>query len=315
MKIFIQIASYRDPDLKNTIDDLITNAKYKSSLNFSICWQHSLDDSWDNIKHYAEYDYIHVIDVPHAQSKGACWARSLTQSLYNGEDFTLQIDSHTRSEPEWDVKLLDLYNSIGKDNTILSAYPSMFVPGESYEQYDKRIFSCHVYNMKNSFISARPKTLEDKSRPRRASTIAAGFIFGPGKLIQDVPYDPGFYFTGEEAALALRLFTCGYDLYHPNINLFYHYYTRKEQKKHWSDHKDWANYSNRAKQRLSCLLGKNNFFNMDKYGLGNIRTIEDWKQYSGIDYVKSRLHTHLIENKEPPYQDIPNLWISQKDLK
>jgi len=35
-------------------------------------------------------------------SQGVCWARAQTQSVVAGEEYTLQIDSHTRFEPDWD---------------------------------------------------------------------------------------------------------------------------------------------------------------------------------------------------------------------
>jgi hypothetical protein len=309
MKIFIQIASYRDPDLKNTIEDLINNSSCADNLSFGICWQHSEEDLWDNIYEYRDRSNFRIIDVNYSESKGACWARNLTQSLYNGEDFTLQIDSHTRSEKDWDNKILSLYKDLEDDMAIFTSYPSMFQPGQTYDEYDKRVFGCHVYGMENGLINSRPRSLDNNTRPMRAVGLAAGFIFGPGRIIKDVPYDPDFYFSGEEAALAIRYYTHGYNLYHPNINLFYHFYTRKEQKKHWSDHKDWHKYSAVARKRLECLLGRNNDFDLSVYGLGKTRSIEDWKEYSGIDYINKKIHKHLVENKEPPYEQDDNLYI------
>ena len=37
--IFVQIASYRDPDLKNTIQSMVDNAKYPNNLVVGICRQ------------------------------------------------------------------------------------------------------------------------------------------------------------------------------------------------------------------------------------------------------------------------------------
>lgn len=180
-KIFIQIASYRDPDLNNTIYDLINNAAYPSRLFFGIC------DQYDNINKIddklKQYINISILSIPYDESRGTCWARSLTQSLFNGEDFTLQIDSHTRSEPNWDEKIIDLYSSFNSKNIILSTYPSMFTPGQNYNEYNKEIYSCHVYGMKNGLINARPRKLVDKTKPMRATSLAAGFIFGSGDII------------------------------------------------------------------------------------------------------------------------------------
>jgi hypothetical protein len=47
-KIFIQIASYRDPELLSTINHCLSRAKYPENLVFSIAWQHSIEDEWDS---------------------------------------------------------------------------------------------------------------------------------------------------------------------------------------------------------------------------------------------------------------------------
>jgi hypothetical protein len=314
MKIFVQIASYRDPDLVNTIADLYLKAKNPKSINVGLCHQYG-DDAWDNPSIFTNRDNIKTISIDHKDSKGACWARSITQTLWQQEEFTLQIDSHSRFEPNWDDNIVQLFNSQNDAKTVFTAYPSMFTPGQNYEQFDKNIYTCHVYGMKNGFISARPKHIKDRSKPVIATAVAAGFIFASSSIISDVKYDPEFYFTGEEAALALRLFTNGYNLYHPNINTIYHYYTRKEQKKHWSDHKDHYQYTKKSHDRLNCLLKRNdNYKNIDTYGLGSDRTIEDWRVYSGIDYINKKLHKDSIEGNYPPYKDQPELWISEQEI-
>ena len=37
--IFVQIASYRDPDLINTLEDILNKAKSPQNLRFGIAWQ------------------------------------------------------------------------------------------------------------------------------------------------------------------------------------------------------------------------------------------------------------------------------------
>lgn len=312
MKIFVQIASYRDADLVNTINDLLNNAKYPENITFGICHQYG-KESWDQPDIFYNIDCeLRLIHIPYSASKGACWARNLTQSLYRDEPFTLQIDSHTRSEPFWDEKILKLYYSFDHKKIILSTYPSMFTPDQTYNEYNKNIYSCHIYTMKNGFISARPRELENISKPMKAVGIAAGFIFGPGSIVSDVKYDPEMYFTGEEASLAIRYFTHGYDLYHPNINLLYHYYTRKDHSKHWIDHSDHYQYTKKSTARLSSLIHLNS--NLGMYGLGKKRTIKQWIEYSGIDYINKKIHKNLLENKEPPFINHENLWINENDL-
>ena len=61
-KIFVQIASYRDPQLIPTILDCIEKADNKDDLVFSIAWQHSEEDEWDNLddlfKNDSRFNYV-----------------------------------------------------------------------------------------------------------------------------------------------------------------------------------------------------------------------------------------------------------------
>jgi len=47
--IFVQIASYRDHELNNTLEYLFKNANYPDNLRVCIAWQHSDEDEWDNL--------------------------------------------------------------------------------------------------------------------------------------------------------------------------------------------------------------------------------------------------------------------------
>ena len=44
--IFIQIASYRDPELVPTLDSLFDNAEFPNNLTVCVAWQHSIGE-WD----------------------------------------------------------------------------------------------------------------------------------------------------------------------------------------------------------------------------------------------------------------------------
>ena len=59
--IFIQIASYRDPELKNTLRDCLANAKYPENLVFCICWQH---DETEDLDDYKDDSRFKILDIP-----------------------------------------------------------------------------------------------------------------------------------------------------------------------------------------------------------------------------------------------------------
>ena len=94
--IFVQIASYRDPELVPTIKNLIEQAAHPERLKICIAHQYSEEDEWDNLDQFASDGRFIVIQIPHNESQGVCWARNQIQQHYKSEDYTLQIDSHHR---------------------------------------------------------------------------------------------------------------------------------------------------------------------------------------------------------------------------
>src|SRR5229473_4826914 len=127
--IFVQIASYRDPQLIPTLNDMFTNCKHPKNLRLSICWQHGPDETIEmftdngfklqndgvednrvhNLKVYTltkNGARLYLIDVHFHKTNGACWARNTCQQLYNKEKYTLQLDSHHRFAPDWDEMLI-----------------------------------------------------------------------------------------------------------------------------------------------------------------------------------------------------------------
>ena len=79
--IFVQIAAYRDSELLPTIQDLLSKSDKPNLLHICICWQHSLDDEWDNLDEYIDDHRFTIIDIDYKDSKGACWAKSYTTTL------------------------------------------------------------------------------------------------------------------------------------------------------------------------------------------------------------------------------------------
>ena len=106
MGIYVQIASYRDPELLPTIEDCIKTAKYPNDLTFGIAWQHNPEDKWDNLDEYKNDSRFRILDYNYLESKGLCWARRQIQKAYEGEEYTLQLDSHHRFTQDWDETAL-----------------------------------------------------------------------------------------------------------------------------------------------------------------------------------------------------------------
>jgi hypothetical protein len=299
--IFVQIASYRDSELIPTIKSCIENAKYPDELSFGLCVQYGeeLDDMYDIMELHPNIKskFIH-----HSQSKGCSWARSICESLYSGEEFTLQTDSHMRFEKDWDVDSIELWKHANDENAIITGYPGIYykdTPESEWPVNAPQI--CNVYRIASRTMKQKPEYMTDYSESdmlKKAVSVSGAYIFSKGKVIQNVPHDPELYFSEEEMNLALRYFTHGYNLYHPTKVLSRHFYGERNQTKHWTDNKKWAHYNKISFERTSALVGYGDI-DLGIYGLGNKRNLLDYKNYSGIDLTNGIVHPLTIKGKEP----------------
>jgi len=315
--IFVQIASYRDPQLLPTLDDMIKNAKYPENLRIGIAWQHSSDDSWDILDTYKEDTRFKILDINYKDSKGVCWARNQVQQLYDGEKYTLQLDSHHRFIKDWDEAIIDMLvnlQSKGHEKPLLTAYIPSFDPDNDPDgrvmvpwkmNFDRFIPEGAVF-----FIPATFDSWDDISHPLPARFYSAHFAFTVGEFCHEVQHDPNYYFHGEEISISVRAYTCGYDLFHPNKVICWHEYTRKGRTKQWDDDKIWHERNNHSHLRNRKLFGMDNEIqNIDfkQYGFGTTRTLKQYEQYAGLSFSKRAITKRVKENKPPPDPDTSNL--------
>ncbi len=110
-----------------------------------------------------------------------------------------------------------------------------------------------------------------------------------------MPYDPNLYFMGEETSLAARLWTHGWDIYHPNRSLVFHYWPRDYRRTHWDDVEGWADLDARSRRRVCDLLAGQQSRDGatpapgDRYGLGCVRSLAEYQEFSGVDFARRQL--------------------------
>ena len=300
MTIFIQIASYRDPELIPTIQDIIDKAKNPENLRIGVCRQYHPDDRFDNLDIYKKDKRFRIVDILFSKSKGCCWARNLTQKLYMGEKYTMQIDSHMRFLKDWDIKLIEtilFLQKQGYSKPLLTGYVQGYEPSKVFVAKDndpplRMIFDKFTSEGVTVFKSEIIPYWEQLVCPVPAKFFAGGFSFTLGKFCQEVQYDPEIYFVGEEISISVRAFTHGYDLFHPHKTLLWHYYTRKRNIKQWDDDKTWYLKDSISYSKLRKLLGIENkgaVNNCGQFGLGTIRSLKDYEKYAGIQFSTSRV--------------------------
>ena len=204
--IFVQIAAYRDPDLPATLHNLIQRAAQPERLRFGICLQLGADDPphWGTSA-YPDHPQLEILSVDATESRGACWARREAQSLYSGEDFLLQIDSHMRAVQHWDDLLLTTWNECRDHRAVLSVYPNGFQQPCRLQTSTLPVMGAAGFDaygiLKFQGISRFRLPDQQPEHPIPGAFIAGGFLFGAGSIVSEVPYDPELYFYGEEIAM------------------------------------------------------------------------------------------------------------------
>jgi len=309
-KIFIQIASYRDPELLPTIRDCIAKAKYPDRLRFGIAWQHSEEDLWDTLAEFKSDDRFKILNIPFKESKGACWARNKIQQLYSGEQYTLQLDSHHRFVQNWDLECITMIKQLqkmGHSKPLLTSYIPSFNPTNDPAErvqipwqmnFDRFIPEGAVF-----FLPGGIDGYQTLKCPIPARFYSAHFAFTLGIFAEEVKHDPEYYFHGEEISIAARAYTHGYDLFHPHKIIAWHEYTRNGRTKQWDDDAKWGERNKISHLRNRTLFGMDNEIqNIDFgiYGFGSVRTLDEYERYAGISFKRRAVQQYTVDNKLPP---------------
>lgn len=312
--IFIQIASYRDPELLNTLNNLIINAKKPENLRFGIAWQHDEKDTWDTFEKFNKDSRFKILDIKANETKGVCWARNKIQELYNGEKFTLQLDSHHRFIKNWDVELIKMYNKLvkaGHQKPLITSYLPSFFPETDPENRTQEVWKMDFNRFTpEGYIFTFPSVIENWKKlkePIPARFYSAHFAFTTGKFCEEVKHDPNMYFHGEEPSIAARAYTWGYDLFHPHKIIGWHEYTREGKKKHWDDHRDWHKQDQESHHRYRMLHGMDGIEctpcvrkSLGEYYFGEERTLEDYERYIGVRFKDRKVQQYTLDRKDPP---------------
>ena len=306
--IFVQIASFRDPQLLPTLNDMIKQAKHPENLRVGICNQINLDDEF-NIDNYQTDPRFRIENVLDTDSEGVCWARHMVQQMYSGETYTLQIDSHMRFEKNWDVEMIQMIKDLqdkGYKKPLLTGYVSSFDPdndpkGRIQEPW-RMAFDRFTPEGCVFFLPETIPGWKDLKKPIPARFYSAHFCFTLGEFATEVQHDPNYYFHGEEISIAVRAYTYGYDLFHPHKVLIWHEYTRKGRTKHWDVDKTWYMKNDISHKRNRELLGVDGevFSGDTSFYFGTERTIKDYEKYAGIKFSNRSVQQYTIDKKYPP---------------
>jgi hypothetical protein len=303
--IFVAIASYADPELPRTLEDCSAMARWPDTLRFGICWQHDPHRSID-VERFRADARFRFIDRTVQESQGGPWARNLAQSLWRGEAYTLQVDSHMKFEPDWDARLVEMLETLPAEKPIITMNAPLFHyddDGKLQRAFEMGVPTTRVSSWTEQdgwapwFDFGRP----NQRRTGRTRFVNGNFAFSRGQWNVEVPQDPDHYYWGEEFSITVRSFTWGYDLFLPSEVVAWHMLHRHAPpRRHWEHGEEVVQQrSSVALDRLRRLVYGGEGHALGPFGLGHHRSLHDYERYAGFDFQSKRAHPDVFTGANP----------------
>jgi hypothetical protein len=176
---------------------------------------------------------------------GISQSRNLAASLYNMEDYFLQVDSHTLFSQNWDKHLIETLTMaqsfVNNDKTIISgglpAYSYFHDPDKTiklsldkeilYIDWEKDYFWGIPYAnfVKKERLSPKLQEYIKRNAFSPCPKISAGFLFGNNALANHIEIEEKLLFWEEQPIQSMNLIEKGFCLVqpdsYPHLNHFY----------------------------------------------------------------------------------------------
>lgn len=298
--IFVQIATYRDFEISPTILDAIKQSSGNHQINFGvhICY---LEDN--------EVDILPLDNVKYATSKapeniGLGIGRALAHQFYNGEDYYLQCDSHTRFVQNWDEIALNSalnYQIDGISKPLLTMYPANYWYPTVKSSFVEKDFIAEG-SLSNISFHENPDQFRQTRIPlqtampvgdgnKMVKSVSGGSIFTVGDFL---PFNTTIAFYGEEIWLAARAYTHGFELLVPEQQYMYHLYYNhnkpaeiNKRKILWTDFPtEFEELDKPSKALIYKTLTEGTVGDLL---LGTKRTIAQYGLHAGLDFVNGEI--------------------------
>ena len=287
--IFVQIPSYHDYEILNTIKNAITQSSGDHTINFGI-----------HITYFNEIDFElpNIKNVKYSISKGPenigiGMARFLAHEFYSGEDYYFQVDAHSRFDQNWDNQLINNildYQIIGIEKPLITNYPKnyWYENNNVVLEHSDLVTQIDFSYDKQKFIDSLIPSQTAVSNPINnifSNSISGGSIFTVGDFI--IP-NKKTMFWGEEILIAASAYTNGFDLMVPHKPYMYHLYfdhkkSENNKRRHvWTDFPD--EYGILDKISKDDVI---DIFNNKRIGpgmLGNKRSLNEYELFAGINF-------------------------------
>lgn len=308
--LLVSISSYRDDECSVTIKQIFEKAKDPSKIFVAIVQQNKSKFVKEDCLYNCEICREKLINgqirrkhLGHLKARGPCFARYIASKMSMGEEYYVQIDSHTNFVQDWDKILWDQIKATGDPKAIIGAYPPTEGQLNEFKRgnFSKTISMCsaHFNNDGIPELRAHIVTAPSNKKPFMIPFLGANLMALPLQALIDVPFDPylNYLFFGEEILYSVRLWTHGYNMYAPVEPFCTHHYGRHDKPKYWTDHSKFQKCKHKAVQRVKFFLGmlsmdkvpKEYRYDLSVYGPGNERSLKSYYDFAHIDVKNKKM--------------------------
>lgn len=316
--IFIGIPAYNEEDIHQTIKTALGKATNPSAIRMGVVLHYPNKD-FPNLNIYPN---VKIIAIDNQMGLGTCLTRDLAASLYEGEDYYLQIDAHTIFKAGWDSILKANYKELKKtvEKPIISGYVPFWykdkVTGETLTMRGDSEFEKSAIpwtqvpksvGLKNNVIDFEEQayTVEGLDTPfaKEANFSSSNyeeqfltsghFIFTSGKFLEEVPFDPLLTYH-EENTTPMRAWTRGYRIFNMKTQVLWtrEMYRGRDVVNSWRSHA--STIRNEAGEVFAdkiidgCLRNKEILTGkiLGIWGAPTQELLDQYELTSGIDYKK-----------------------------
>lgn len=251
--IFIKVPSLDDNELVPTLLDAIEKADNPYRLHFGVSLMWS-DEKYpkDLIKFVRSVKWMTsnfkiVTQKYNKNMLGVGKQRKIVGDMYNGEDYILQIDSHTWFTEDWDTKLIDLHKECHYPNAILTAYAGryQYIDGKRTPIEGGLLRYPWIHKGERQYCGFTDNW-EDLPYEGKAKYVpvkfCANFAFGPKEWGTKTGLAADSVFFSEEPLQTEYLKLNGFQLVFPNIDyplichLYHQHMTEESERKAFTDY-------------------------------------------------------------------------------
>jgi len=232
--IFVSISCMDDEEIVHTVNSIFENANFPNFVFVGIGLTAMKSKTFLSVKKMLKkYPNLRLSYTKQKKNNintlGVGLGRLKAQKLYNGEDYFMQVDSHSYFESGWDSQVLSLFDEavkkVGDDKVVLTCIPPRyFYENEKPKRKDSGVrypqfvdgFFVNVVPM----WASQDSLLISSERIIPSSKANSAFLFGDKEFAKNTGIVPTSIFYDEEILYSINLIDQGFALAFPNVSDF-----------------------------------------------------------------------------------------------